>query len=134
MSHNITEIDGILFVLNNQSFIGSKKLFLIYYEQGLMRLLLSLNKFGIKCCRSYIYRRFTTSTTIWLKQLQNKLQYTQLQQLSVDESLSPQQNKKPRLVKDALFTKVDPTPLQSSHLLSISSAVTDCLDLSTNTS
>ena len=82
---------------------------------------------------SHFSKRSFVSVASYLKSLNTKLEYTQLQKLSVDESLTPQQNQKPRLVKDALFTKVDPTPLKSPKLLSISSALTQCIDLDINT-
>lgn len=84
-------------------------------------------------CRRMCNPRYFASKASWLTSLTNRLQYTQLERLAVDESLSPQQNQKPRLVKDAIFTKVDPTPLQSPKLLSVSSAVSECLDLDTDT-
>ena len=101
-----------------------------------MQALIGLTRKGLqlhKCYRyhSRINRRYfvVTGSGSWLKSLNSKLQYSQLQKLAVDESLTPQQNQKPRLVQNALFTKVDPTPLQSPKLLHISSAVTDCIDL-----
>ena len=100
-----------------------------------MQLVLGFGRKGFRKCYRYhsrIHNRYFIATGSWLKSLNSKLQYTQLQKLAIDESLTSKENQHPRLVQDALFTKVDPTPLQSPKLLSISSAVKDCIDLDIN--
>eukprot|EP01083_Nonionella_stella_P178701 632074_1 len=98
-----------------------------------MQLLLNFKRIFIKRRPCKHHRHFSILASSWLKSVNNALQYTQLQRLAVDESLSPTENQRPRLVKNALFTKNDPTPLQSPKLLSTSSALAECIDLSLDT-
>lgn len=66
----------------------------------------------------------------WLQSLKNNIGFSQLNELPVDRIVSAHMNKKPRLIKDAIFTEVHPTPLKAAHIISYSnSCFKQCLNL-----